>query len=246
MAQLQAKAAGGSELTRGEQADIVAPRVDVNSLVDFLRARQPSGAWAWRVLAMHHRCQAARVQQLHVAATRLRPVVANHASRRAGPRGRCRRCCRGSGRGLAAPVPVVQLGGASALPSSSPLLGARPRAIRTTVCSTPSTPSHPCSPCTWPLTPDAATCSALLSHRLEHPPLPRSRRRGSSSTASTHACSPAHAGDRPGSLLECLGLVPPPCMRDGGSACSHKRRGRCACGLPGCGRTRSGPEVKIS
>ena len=55
MAQLQAKAAGGSELTRGEQADIVAPRVDVNSLVDLLRARQTSGAWAWRVLAMHHR-----------------------------------------------------------------------------------------------------------------------------------------------------------------------------------------------
>ena len=47
-----ANAAGGSELTRGEQPDIFAPRVGEKRPADFVRARQPSDAWAWRVLAI--------------------------------------------------------------------------------------------------------------------------------------------------------------------------------------------------
>ena len=46
------RAAGGSELTRGEQPDIFAPRVGVKRPADFVRARQPSDAWARRVLAI--------------------------------------------------------------------------------------------------------------------------------------------------------------------------------------------------
>ena len=47
-----ANAAGGSELTRGEEPDIFAPRVGEKRPADFVRARQPSDAWAWRVLAI--------------------------------------------------------------------------------------------------------------------------------------------------------------------------------------------------
>ena len=46
------RAAGGSELTRGEQPDIFAPCVGVKRPADFVRARQPSDAWARRVLAI--------------------------------------------------------------------------------------------------------------------------------------------------------------------------------------------------